>query len=73
MLGPSESKKLGKSFFAGIRKLPANYAANGEYFATMRQAARYANDLWAVSIPRGMGNYSSKDLVNVDLGKEKSK
>jgi len=73
VLGPSESKKLGKSFFAGIRKLPANYAANGEYFATMRQAARYANDLWAVSIPRGMGNYSSKDLVNVDLGKEKSK
>lgn len=73
VLGPSVSKDLGKSFFAGIRKLPADFAANGEYFPTMRQAARYANDTWAVTIPRGMGNYNTRDLANADIGKEKSK
>jgi len=75
VLGPGFSKKEGKSFFSGIRKMPADYAPSGDYFPTMQAAAKYARDKWGVPAPV-IPSYTKAHLANVhvpgeDTGKSK--
>lgn len=66
--GPGQSKTKGKLFFSGIRKLPAEYSPNGEYFNTLRKALVYAKDMWGVRLPPGFKQeYTSENLVNVSI------
>jgi hypothetical protein len=66
--GPGHSQEKGNMFFTGIRKLPAEYSPNGEYFQTLRKALAYARDQWAVPFPKGFKyDYTQGDLVNVEI------
>ena len=67
VVSPSYSKKEGNSFFAGIRKLPADFSPNGEYFDTLKEAIRYAKDTWDIKTPKNLINYTKKDLKGLDL------
>jgi hypothetical protein len=64
--GPGYSKTKGKLFFSGIRKMPAEYSPNGEYFPTLRKAITYARDMWGIRFPKNFKrDYRSSDLVNI--------
>jgi hypothetical protein len=66
--GPGNSKENGNMFFTGIRKLPAEYSPNGEYFTTLRKALAYARKQWAVPFPKGFHyDYTQEDLSNVEI------
>ena len=68
VVSPGESQTKGKLFFAGIRKMPAEYSPNGEYFNTLGQALSYAKDMWAIRIPEDFtNNYMAENLVNVEI------
>jgi len=68
VVGPGNSKEKGKMFFAGIRKLPAEYSPNGEYFETIRKALVHAKNMWAIRMPKGFKvDYSYQNLENVDI------
>lgn len=76
IIGPSIHKGMGKVFFAGVKKLPPlperkqkTYSPYGEYFKTMRAAHAYASEKWGVPMKRGLPNYSSLDLQNVEIPK----
>lgn len=73
VVGPSVSKRYGKAFFAGVKKLPLNpkqhkvYSPSGKYFFTLNEALKYAHDLWGISIPVRHGNYTHSDLKNIEI------
>ena len=76
VVGPSIEKNLGKSFFAGIKKLPPpkeregkTFSPYGEYFRTLKAAHAYASEKWGVPMKKNMVNYTQTDLVNVDIPK----
>lgn len=65
IVGPGFAKTKGKLFFAGIRKLPGEFSANGEYFKTLRKAMLYAKDMWGPRFPKDFHDYTTEDLLNV--------
>lgn len=66
--GPGHSQENGNMFFTGIRKLPAEFSPNGEYFPTLRKALSYAREQWAVPFPKGfVTDYTMGDLANVEI------
>lgn len=74
VVGPAISKRKGKSFFAGVKKLPKNpkkkaYSPSGKYFNSLKGAISYAADMWGVSFPRNAGNYNKNDLLAIDIPK----
>lgn len=74
VVGPSESKRYGKSFFAGVKKLPINprkkaYSPSGKYFHDLLSALRYASDMWGVPVPPDRGQYSASDLEGIEIPK----
>ena len=54
------------SFFSGVRKLPADYAAGGLYFHDIKEAMDYAVATWGVAAPGEMRYYDSDDLKGID-------
>jgi len=76
VVGPSIHSGMGKSFFAGVKRLPPpaeregkTYSPYGEYFKTIKAALGYANEKWGVPTPRGTPNYTQEHLQNVDISR----
>ncbi len=72
VVGPAISKRQGKAFFAGVKKLPKDpkkkaYSPSGKYFSALRAALSHAVDMWGVKFPKEAGNYSKDDLQTVDI------
>jgi len=72
VVGPAVTKDLKKRFFSGIKKLPDDpkakiYAPSGEYFISIVSAYSHANEKWAIPFPKGVPNYTIRDLANIDI------
>lgn len=72
VVGPAISKRQGKSFFAGIKKMPKDkkkkaYSPSGKYFSTLRSALSHAQEMWGSPYPKNAGMYSSTDLINIEI------
>lgn len=73
VVGPAISKRFGKAFFAGVKKLPVNpeknkyYSPSGKYFTALKSAISHANDMWGTKFPKNAGDYKKHDLDNVDI------
>jgi len=73
VVGPAISKRYGKSFFAGHKKLPKEkkkkaYSPTGEYFPSLMGALRYAREKWAVPFPDDAKiNYTKDVLAPLDI------
>lgn len=66
IVSPANIHKPKAMFFSGVRKLPSDYAAYGEYFTNIKEAIEYAHETWGVPRPTDMRHYDSKDLKGVD-------
>lgn len=74
VVGPAISKRQGKSFFSGVKKLPKGhhhktYSPSGKYFSSLKGAIAHAVNMWGVSSPRNAGNYKKNDLLTVEIPK----
>jgi hypothetical protein len=72
VVGPAISKRYGKAFFAGVKKMPRDpkkkaYAPSGEYFSSLAAALSHAVDMWGVSYPKDAGHYTKADLQPLDI------
>lgn len=59
VVSPAKIHSPNEQFFAGVRKLPADYAAGGVYFSDMKEAMEYATNTWGVAQPSDMRYYDS--------------
>lgn len=73
VVGPAKVHKPKAEFFAGVRKLPADFSAGGLYFHDMKEAMEYAHDTWGVISPSEMEYYDSVDLKGIGQKVEKWK
>lgn len=74
VVGPAISKRYGKSFFAGIKKMPKDprkkaYSPSGKYFHSLRSALSHIQEMWGVSSPPHAGNYTTSDLSPIKIPK----
>lgn len=74
VVGPAVSKRYGKSFFAGVKKMPKDpkkkaYSPSGKYFESLRAALSYAVEMWGVKMPQNAGSYGKHDLAPLDIPK----
>lgn len=74
VVGPAISKRYGKSFFAGVKKMPKDpkkkaYSPSGKYFESLRSALSHASEMWGVSFPKNAANYTKQDLATIDIPK----
>jgi len=72
VVGPATSKRYGKSFFAGVKKMPKDpkkkaYSPSGKYFPSLKSALSHAVDMWGVKFPKNAGNWHKNDLANVEI------
>lgn len=72
VIGPAVSKREGKSFFAGNKKMPTDpkkkaYSPSGKYFSSLRGAIAYAIDMWGVRMPQDAGTYTKSDLEGINI------
>lgn len=77
VVGPSYQQGVGKTFFAGIKKVPVEeldengetkaYSPYGEYFPSIMAAMSYASDRWGMPIPKNQANYTKEQLAHVDI------
>lgn len=72
VVGPSISQRYGKSFFAGIKRMPINrrkkaYSPTGKYFSSLKAALSHARKTWNVKMPQNAGNYNQNDLERVKI------
>ncbi len=72
VVGPAMSQRYGKSFFAGIKKMPKDpkkkaYSPSGKYFPALRSALSHATEMWGVKFPQEAGNYRKEDLATIDI------
>lgn len=65
VVGPAKVHSPEAAYFAGVRKLPADYAAGGLYFSDMKEAMDYASETWGVTHPKGIRYYDSTDLKGI--------
>ena len=65
IIGPANIHKPRAKFFAGVRKLPAEYSAAGLYFDSMDRAAEYARETWGVMPPDELRPYTSGQLHGI--------
>lgn len=65
IVGPAKVHSPKSEFFAGVRKLPADYAAGGLYFHDLDEAMQYAHETWGVAIPKEIRYYDSDDLKGI--------
>jgi len=74
VVGPAVSKREGKSFFAGNKKMPSDpkkkaYSPSGKYFPTLRSAIAYAIEMWGVRMPENAGQWTKEDLQAIEIPK----
>ena len=74
VVGPAISKREGKAFFAGIKKMPKDpkktaYSPSGKYFPALRAALSHAVEMWGIKFPQNAGNYSKNDLQTIKIPK----
>lgn len=72
VVGPTIQKELGKCFFSGIKKIPADpdkkvYSPSGEYFTNIVSAYSYATDKWGVPFPKDQINFTKQQLETVNI------
>ena len=72
VVGPAMSKRYGKSFFAGVKKMPKDpkkkaYSPSGKYFPSVRGALSHASKMWGIEFPKNAGNYKKDDLATIDI------
>lgn len=77
VVGPSMHRRLGKVFFAGIKKISMEdfmldpdtktYSPYGEYFFNIKSALLYANERWGVPIVKGQPAYKKEHIENADI------
>ncbi len=72
VVGPAISKRYGKSFFAGVKKMPRDpkkkaYSPSGKYFPSVRGALSHASDMWGVKFPENAGDYKKEHLIPIDI------
>ena len=65
VVGPAKIHSPKEQFFAGVRKMPADYAAGGLYFHDMKEAMEYATNTWGVTTPRDMRYYDTSDIKGI--------
>ncbi len=74
VVGPAVSDRYGKSFFAGVKKIPKDpkkqsYSPSGKYFDSLRAALSHAVEMWGIIFPKQAGHYSKNDLASIDIPK----
>jgi len=74
VVGPAVSKREGKAFFAGNKKMPTDpnkkaYSPSGKYFPTLRSAIAYAIEMWGVRMPDDAGQWTKEDLAGIEIPK----
>ena len=74
VVGPAVSKREGKSFFAGNKKMPNDpkkkaYSPSGKYFTSVRAAIAYAIEMWGVRMPEDAGQWTKNDLQAIEIPK----
>ncbi len=72
VVGPAVSNRYGKSFFAGVKKMPTDpkkkaYSPSGKYFSSLRSALSHAVDMWGVKFPQDAGSYNKNDLLGIEI------
>lgn len=72
VVGPAISNRYGKSFFAGVKKMPKDpkkkaYSPSGKYFPALRAALSHASEMWGISFPKNAGSYKKSDLSPIDI------
>ena len=73
VVGPAISRRYGKAFFAGHKKLPKEkskkaYSPTGEYFPSLMAALRHAKEKWGVKFPQDLlTNYTKQDLAPIEI------
>lgn len=72
VVGPAISKRYGKSFFAGVKKLPTDpkkkaYSPSGKYFPSLKAAMSHASEMWGIVYPKNAGNWKKSDLQPLDI------
>ena len=75
IVGPALTKEGRKSYFAGIKKLPARwtekkvYAPYGKYFSSIAAALTHAQEMWGIIYPKDQKNFTVSDIANVDVAR----
>ncbi len=72
VVGPAISEKYGKSFFAGIKKMPKDprkkaYSPSGKYFPALRAALSHAAKMWGIKFPQNAGTFVKEDLAPINI------
>ena len=72
VVGPAVSERYGKSFFAGIKKMPKDprkksYSPSGKYFSSLRSALSHAVKMWGVRFPQTAGSYTKNDIDKIKI------
>jgi len=65
ILGPARIHDPKAKFFAGARRLPANYAAGGKDFDSLDEAANHARETWGVKTPKSLKPYNARHLYGI--------
>ncbi len=74
VVGPALSKRYGKAFFAGVKKMPKDpkkkaYSPSGKYFPSLKAALSHASEMWGIQFPKEAGNYDKGTLANIEIPK----
>ncbi len=72
VVGPAMSQRYGKSYFAGIKKMPKDprkkaYSPSGKYFPALRAALSHASEMWGITFPKEAGQWTKDDLATIDI------
>lgn len=72
VVGPAISRRYGKAFFAGVKKMPKNprkkaYSPSGKYYPSLRAALSHASEMWGVRLPKNAGHYTKNDLTTIKI------
>lgn len=72
VVGPAISERYGKSFFAGVKKMPKDpkkkaYSPTGKYFPSLRAALSHASKMWGIKFPQNAASYTKDDLATINI------
>lgn len=72
VVGPADSKRHGKSFFAGVKKMPKDpkkkaFSPSGKYFNSLTSALSHASSMWGTPFPKNAGKYTKNDILGLDI------
>lgn len=72
VVGPAISERYGKTFFAGVKKMPKDprkkaYSPSGKYFPALRAALSHASEMWGIKFPQNSGAWIKDDLASIHI------